>query len=157
MALKKALVLGADGSIQQLQAGDDLEVGVGNQGFSAINNNLGAITQGLVVYISSIGAVDLANALTTSTSKVVGLVKDAAIASTASGVIITDGILDIADWTSITGTATLTAGQAYFLSDIVAGKLVTTRPVLTGSSVVYIGRAVNTTSLELSIERPILL
>jgi hypothetical protein len=157
MAIKKALVLGADGGIQQLQAGDDLEVGVGNQGFSATNGTAGAVTEGMAVYVSAVDEVQLAQADIVATSRVIGLVKSASIASTSTGTILTDGILDVADWTDVTGTEFLTAGLSYYLSATTPGQLTTTRPVGGGESVVYVGRAISTTTLEISIERPILL
>jgi hypothetical protein len=160
MAFKKAIVLGADGSLQQLQPTDVLEVGVGNQGFITTNGNSTEIlTEGQIVYVKSDGTVDLANADTVATSKAIGLVKDASVAIGASCVIVTDGMIEILDWTDvlITGDSDLVIGSAYYLSDVEDGKITSSRTTLTGSSVVYIGRAVSTTALEISIERPILL
>lgn len=154
--LKKVLVLGANGEIEQLQAGDTVDiVASSNQLFSATNQNGGAITIGQPVYIAAADTVDLALADAQATSGVIGLVLDASIASAAIGTIVTDGILTSADWTSVVGAATLTVGSVYFLSDTVAGTLTTTATTTTGSFVTRVGTAISTTTLEVTISRPI--
>lgn len=154
MAIKKPLVIGSNGEIEQLQAGDIILAGSTTQSFSAINENAGAISQGQVVYVSSSGNVNLANNAAEATAKAIGVVEDASIASTASGSVLTDGAITIADWTTIAGAATLTAGAVYFL-DGVDGNITTIPPTLAGSYVVRIGTAISTTTLEVSISRPI--
>lgn len=156
MAIKKPLVISSTGEIEQLQAGDTVDTGVvNNQSFTAINGNAGSITIGMPVYISAAGTVDKARANADATSPVIGLVEVATIATTASGKILTDGIITVADWTSITGSATLTAGATYFLDAAVAGKLTATAPSTAGQSIVRVGTAIDTTTLEVSISRPI--
>ena len=156
MALKKVLVLGANGEIEQLQAGDTVDiVASSNQLFSATNQNGGAITIGQPVYIAAADTVDLALADAQATSGVIGLVSDANIDSTAIGTIVTDGILTSADWTSVVGAATLTTGAVYFLSDVTVGTLTTTPTTTTGSFVTRVGTAISTTTLEVTISRPI--
>ena len=156
MALKKVLVLGANGEIEQLQAGDTVDiVASSNQLFSATNQNGGAITIGQAVYIAAGDTVDLALADAQATSGVIGLVSDASIDSTAIGTILTDGILTSTDWTEVVGAATLTPGSVYFLSDTAAGELTTTVPTAPGSFVTRVGTAVNTSTLEVTISRPI--
>ena len=156
MALKKVLVLGANGEIEQLQAGDTVDiVASSNQLFSATNQYGDAITIGQPVYIAAGDTVDLALADAQATSGVIGLVSDASIDSTAIGTIVTDGILTSADWTSVVGAATLTVGSVYFLSDTVAGTLTTTATTTAGSFVTRVGTAISTTTLEVTISRPI--
>jgi hypothetical protein len=156
MATKIALTM-YDGEIGQLKAGDTLDITASsNQQFSATNQNAGgAITIGQPVYIQGADMVDLALADAKATSGVIGLVSDASIDSSAVGTILTDGILTSTDWTAVVGEATLTAGSVYFLSDVAAGTLTTTAPTTTGSFVTRVGTAISTTTLEVTISRPI--
>ena len=155
MATKIALTM-YDGEIGQLKAGDTLDITTpNNQQFSATNQNVAAITIGQPVYIQGANTVDLALADAKATSGVIGLVLDASIDSSAIGTIVTDGILTSADWTSVVGAATLTVGSVYFLSDTVAGTLTTTATTTTGSFVTRVGTAISTTTLEVTISRPI--
>ena len=156
MALKKVLVLGANGEIEQLQAGDTVDiVASSNQLFSAANQYGDAITIGQPVYIIAADTVDLALADAKATSGVIGLVSDASIDSSVVGTILTDGILTSTDWTAVVGAATLTVGSVYFLSDTVAGTLTTTATTTAGSFVTRVGTAISTTTLEVTISRPI--
>ena len=145
-----------DGEIGQLRAGDTLDITASsNQQFSATNANTAAITIGQPVYIQGADTVDWALADAKATSGVIGLVSDASIDSSAVGTILTDGILTSTDWTAVVGAATLTVGSVYFLSDVDAGMLTTTAPTTTGSFVTRVGTAISTTTLEVTISRPI--
>lgn len=156
MALKKVLVLGTTGEIEQLQPGDTIDVTTAsNQLFTATNAMGWDMTIGQAVYISAANTVGAALADDVTTSGVVGLVADASIASAASGNILTDGTLVSTDWTAVVGATTLTPGSVYFLSDTTAGELTTTVPTAPGSFVTRVGTAINTTTLEVSISRPI--
>ena len=147
-----------DGEIGQLRAGDTLDITASsNQQFSAQNSNIAAITIGQPVYIAAADTVDLALADAKATSGVIGLVSDASIDSSAVGTILTDGILTSTDWMAVVGAATLTVGSVYFLSDVAAGTLTTTAPTTTGSFVTRVGTAISTTTLEVTISRPIAL
>ena len=64
----------------------------------------------------------------------------------------TDGVLELADWTDVTGTAALTSGGDYYL-DATAGLLTATIPA-TGN-LVYVGRAISPQKLEISVQRAI--
>ena len=155
MATKIALTM-YDGEIGQLRAGDTLDITASsNQQFSATNSNIAAITIGQPVYIQGANTVDLALADAKATSGVIGLVSDASIDSSAVGTILTDGIITSTDWTAVVGAATLTVGSVYFLSDVDAGTLTTTAPTTTGSFVTRVGTAISTTTLEVTISRPI--
>ena len=155
MATKIALAL-YDGEIAQLKAGDTLDITASsNQQFSATNQSTGAIFIGQPVYIAGGDTVDLALADAKATAGVIGLVLDASIASSDIGTILTDGILTSTDWTAVVGAATLTVGSVYFLSDVTAGTLTTTAPTTTGSFVTRVGTAISTTTLEVTISRPI--
>ena len=155
MATKIALTM-YDGEIGQLRAGDTLDITASsNQQFSATTSNIAAITIGQPVYIQGANTVDLALADAKDTSGVIGLVSDASIDSSAVGTILTDGILTSTDWMAVVGAATLTVGSVYFLSDVDAGMLTTTAPTTTGSFVTRVGTAISTTTLEVTISRPI--
>ena len=155
MATKIALTM-YDGEIGQLKAGDTLDITTSsNQQFSAINATIAAITIGQPVYIAAADTVELALADAKATSGVIGLVSDASIASSVVGTILTDGILTSTDWTEVVGAATLTVGSVYFLSDVTAGTLTKTAPTTTGSFVTRVGTAISTTTLEVTISRPI--
>ncbi|MBK8393658.1 MAG: hypothetical protein IPL26_00185 [Leptospiraceae bacterium] len=155
---RKPLVLDDNGNVRQIQDGDTLnarakEVDV----FSAINEELTTIPKFSPVYISSSGKVKLSRANSTTTHKVIGLAPSS-IASLVSGYIQTDGQItgSTSEWDAVTGqTGGLTTGATYFLDEANTGKIKTTAP-LTGS-IVVIGIALSETSLDLNIERPILL
>ena len=155
MALKKALVLNG-GEIEELQAGDTLDGPIAEVDVvSLTNSNAGAITEGQPVYIDGADSCDLARANAASTRNVIGLVRDASIAAAATGDVQTDGILSVADWTSVLGAAALTPGTTYYLSAAVAGQITATAPTGAPNSVVRIGTAISGTDLEISIGRPI--
>jgi hypothetical protein len=108
---------------------------------------------GQPVYLASAATVDLADADSPATAGVIGLVFTAATAGT-DGEILLSGVVTAADWTSVIGTASLTAGSVYFLSGT-TGRLTTTPPS-TGTSV-RCGRALSATEFHVKIERGILL
>ena len=152
---RKPLVLGDNGGMEQLQPGDIIDVGAAKQVFTATNSNGGAITVGQVVYVDGAGSVDLAQANATATSNVIGLVNDTSIASTSAGIIMTDGVIESADWTAVIGVASLTAGSTYFLDPVLAGGLTVTPTTTAGNSLVRVGVALSATSLEITIDQPI--
>lgn len=155
MATRIPLVL-INGTISQLPAGDTINASASEVDvISATNANAGAITIGQPVYVSASGSVDLARANTSTTAKVVGLVRSSSVASGASGFVQTDGVLTNSDWTSVVGEASLTTGSDYFLSPTSAGMLTSSAPSTAGQYSVYVGRALSATDLEISIERPI--
>jgi predicted RecA/RadA family phage recombinase len=152
--MRKPLVIVA-GQIEQLQSGDTIDAPA--EGVVSLTNaNASPITIGMVVYSSATGSVDLASAAASGTMGVIGLVYDASIAAATPGGIITSGVLTSADWTAVVGTATLTSGSVYYLSDTV-GKITATPPTAVGHYVVPVGRAISTTELKLNILDAILL
>lgn len=154
MAIRKPIVL-VDGQLQRIQAGDTLEGASTNVDFTGTNGNTGSITVGQAVYIKSNGDIDLAMADASATAKVVGVVADATIATGTSGNIRTSGALASADWTTVTGSATLTPGERYYLDNTSAGMLTATPPDATGEFVVAVGMALSTTELLVEVARPI--
>jgi hypothetical protein len=66
-------------------------------------------------------------------------------------VIATEGSVEQADWTIVTGTTTLTVGAWYFLDGPTAGKL-TINPITTeGYVAIRVGRAITTTKIDIEI------
>lgn len=158
MAARKPLVING-GQIEQLQAGDTLDAAVSEVDVvSKTNDNASSIVIGAPVYVKSNGNVDLGRANASGTIQLLGLVKDSSVASSASGIIQTDGIIaaTTGEWDAVTGgSGGLTAGSRYFLDASTAGMLTTTAPTSVGQFVVAVGLAISTTEMDISIERPI--
>lgn len=112
--------------------------------------------QGMVIYVPSDGHADLAQADAVSTSGAVGLAQTD-VAATSSGNYLTEGQVERTDWTSIVGTTELVPGAVYFLSTSITGGMSTIAPLVTGESIVRIGRALSVTVLDVEISQPILL
>ncbi|MBT9167744.1 MAG: hypothetical protein DDT19_01084 [Syntrophomonadaceae bacterium] len=157
MALRRPIVL-YDGHFGQLQAGDilDAEV-VAIDTIILTNEELDAITIGTPVHISSASRVRRAIANAPVTAEVIGLVRSASIPSNGTGSIQLDGVLSMANWTSIIGAVTLIAGTEYYLSPTTAGRLTATPPTATGQFLVFVGRAISATDMDINIEKRILL
>lgn len=150
-----------DGQLALLPAGDTLDAASSEVDVIGLNNGgAGSGNIGAPVYISSGGTFQLARANAAATEGAIGLIRDSSIAVAANGTIQTDGVLtaSTSEWDAITGqTGGLTPGSIYFLSAATAGQLTTTAPTATGHYVRAIGRAISTTSLEISIQPSILL
>lgn len=160
MALRKPLVLNS-GLVQQLQSGDTLDAPQsGGDVMVLTNDDVGANVIGAPVYIDAVDGFKAARANASGTTKVIGLVATASIASGASGNVMVSGVLSAttAQWDTAFGTTGgLTFNTTYYLSDATAGKGVSTAPTTTGSYVEKIGIAISTTELMITIEPPILL
>ena len=161
MAIKKPLVMGSNGLPQQLQSGDSLAVGGSTVNLvTQTNGEAGAIVIGAPVYQFAAGSVKKAQANAAGTSDILGLVYDVSITNGASGQICTDGVMTATttQWDAVAGTTGgLTFGTKYFLDPATAGKLTSTVPTTVGQLVVFVGTALSTTDLEVSIEPEILL
>jgi hypothetical protein len=122
--------------------------GVGSQ-FQATNKDTVTLVTGQVVasHSSGVGVVK-ANA-TDDTLPAVGLNLQSAIAL-AAVTIQTSGPFELADWTAITGAATLAAKAVYYL-DTTAGKLTTTSPTTSPAVCHRIGKAVSETVIDIDI------
>lgn len=158
MATRKALVMNA-GRIEQLQSGDTIDADLAEVDLIQMDNgNAGTISICQAVYISGNDEVDLAQADAAGTMDMVGLVKDATIATAANGSIQTDGVLSATtgQWDAVAGTTGgLTAGTIYYLDPDTAGKITSTAPDAVGDYVVQLGRGISTTEMEISICDPI--
>jgi len=161
MALRKPLVI-SGGTVQQLQAADTLDVSAvaGGDVLSQTNDEAGAIVIGTVVYNDVANGVKKAIATGAATARVVGLVAAATITNGVAGMIQVNGVLSAstAQWDAVTGgSGGLIAGTDYYLSPTTAGLLTSTAPSTAGQYVVFIGRAVSTTDMNVAIDRAILL
>jgi len=153
MAIKKSLVI-TNGQIEQLQAGDRLDLG---NTFTKNNANAGTITIGQPVYITSTD-VDLAQANAQSTIRVAGLVYDTSVLTATPATVLVDGILTATttQWDAVTGqSGGLTPGANYFLDPSTPGKLTLTAPTTVGQFVVRVGYAISSTEFEIEIGQPI--
>lgn len=124
--------------------------------YSAENKDAGSLSIGMVVAVHSSGVGVVKARADSLGTRAVGL-SLTSTAPTVAATIQTDGIVDIANWTAATGSATLSANAVYFLDPTTAGMMTTTAPTTTGQHVQRIGTAVSTTKLYLEIEQPILL
>lgn len=128
--------------------------GTGTPPVSAIFDSTTA--KGMVVYVSSNGHVDLALADDYSTAGVVGFC-NAAVSADNVGEYVTEGPMDLDDWTAVAGTASLSPGAVYFLDEANAGMITTSAPEDGGECVTVVGRATTENSLDIEIATPILL
>lgn len=104
---------------------------------------------GMPVYVSGNNTVNLADADSINTSHVLGLAETSGNATDTINVL-SSGIVTKADWTSVTGSASLTPGAVYYLSTS-AGQLTTTPPSGSGDAIVSCGLAITTTKLDIEI------
>lgn len=153
MATRKPLVL-VNGLIQQLQAGDSLNVPQsGGDIVSQTNDEAGAIVIGTPVYNDVNDGVKKAKADASGTKDVIGLVYDASITNGVAGNIQVSGVMTATtgQWDAVFGTTGgLTKGTRYFLSAATAGIGTSTATSTTGQYVVQLGIAMSTTELLLA-------
>lgn len=102
-----------------------------------------AVAVGEVVYISASNTVDLADTSAESTSRIVGMVGQAA-AALGTTKVCSDGV--------VSGLSGLTPGARYFQDPATAGALTTTPPTGSGESIVQIGYAKSATEMHLQID-----
>lgn len=111
---------------------------------------------GQPVYVSGSNSVDKAKADNITTAEAVGLVLTGATAGN-TGIWIAEGSVTKLDWTTVTGTALLTPGSTYYLSETDAGQLSDTSPTTRGNYVVRVGKALSTTKMDIEIAVDLLL
>lgn len=162
MAIKKPLVLGTDGLIQQLQSGDSIAAPTNTPSLISVTNgeSSAALVIGTPVYSSAAGTVKRAQANASATARVVGLCYDTSISAAAAGSIAVGDVITATtgQWDTITGgTGGLTFSAIYFLDAATPGKLTTTAPSTIGQYVTKVGVAISTTDLIFDPEEPILL
>lgn len=163
MTVRRPLVIGegayGDGVPQKLQPGEFISGAQSDIDFSAVNSTMGPITVGRPVYVKADGTVGLARANNQALMRVAGLVGASSIAVGEAGLIRFIGPVTSSDWSSVLedATVTLVPGTAYYLSDATVGKLTSTAPTTAGNAVCYVGLAISTTKLQVSVAPPILL
>jgi hypothetical protein len=147
-----------DSQLRAALWGNQQQIDTLNEELDALDGIVGPVSAvfdatasvGQPVYVSSAGHVNLANANSTATAGVVGLCSTAASAGN-SGEYISHGLISQANWTAVTGSASLTAGAVYYL-DTTNGRLIANFPSSTvGHTAVRIGRALSTTTLSVAI------
>lgn len=151
MAIKKPLVLNANGEIEQLQSGDSL---ASAELLQQTNGNAGALVICTPVYSSNNDTVDKARANAVGTVNVIGLMADVSTAAGALGAVQLDGILtaSTAQWDVVTGGAGgLVKDTIYYLSSATAGKLASVAPTVAGEFVIRVGIAISTTELKIDV------
>jgi len=103
-----------------------------------------------VVIDRTTGKFDLANANWKPLTFVCGLIQSSTLTGFVANAV--EGIFTMEDWTLICGSASLSKGQAYFLA--VGGGLTLTPPS-SPNCIVYVGKAVSTTSFLIEPALPI--
>jgi hypothetical protein len=117
------------------------------------------INIGQPVYPDSATTVSLATA-DISGIPVIGMPIGLALTdATANQVIIvaTEGSVEQADWTTVTGSTLLTPGAIYFLDGPTAGKLTETAVTTDGYMGIRVGRALTTTKMDIEISDGVIL
>lgn len=141
------------GKVAQLPPGDTLNASANEvDTVQASNANAGPLVIGTPVYVEGAGSVDQAQANAIGTAEVLGLIRDASVASGNSGSVQTNGTLPATtgQWDAITGqTGGLTVGAIYYLDAAAPGKLTTTAPTAVGEFVTRVGVAISTTELSI--------
>lgn len=143
MAVKKPLVVGSQGQIQQLQAGDVIAT---VPQFTATNGDAGAHSPGDVVYISSGTTVKQAEASSYTTVRAQAVAVES-VSAGASGLYQYEGVANV--------FSGLTPGATYFLSPSSPGQLVSSPPTGTGEWVMVVGQAFSATELSIELGQPI--
>ena len=111
---------------------------------------------GYPLYLTGGGLVNPAQANAAGPTQVVGLSLSDVVAGIGCSYV-TEGQVERTDWTEVAGTVNLAAGATYFLNPSTAGRITTVAPTTVGQYVVRVGRAIDSTTLDIEIELPILL
>lgn len=161
MAIKKPLVLGANGKPQQLQSSDSIAVANAGTDLMVMTNAEAApIVVGTPVYIFGADSVKKAQANAAGTADIFGLVFDVSITNATTGNIAMNGLVQAttAQWDAVTGqSGGLTIGATYFLDPSTSGKMTSTAPTSVGQLNANIGTAISTTDFLVDIQTEILL
>ena len=129
--------------------------GGGGSSFSTalLTNSSGStITKFMAVTVTSSGNIGFANASSSSTINVLGLIPGS-VANGSTTTVVSAGELttgSTADWDAVTGqTGGLTSGAVYYLSNTTNGKITTTAP--TSGFICPIGYAESSTNMQIRI------
>jgi hypothetical protein len=109
-----------------------------------------AVATGQPVYISGNNTVNLASANTDGDpSLVLGLVLTGATANNVA-LVVANGSVTQADWTTVIGTANLSPGSVYYLGTT-PGTLSATPPSGNGQVVIMVGTAITLTKFDIEV------
>lgn len=112
--------------------------------------------QGQVLYVSSSGHVDLAQANDVATSKAVGISNEN-VSTSFAGTYFTEGQIFLSDWSEVAGSSLLVPGSRYYLDPTSPGNITVSPPIAAGQLVVIVGTALDANTLDIEIANPILL
>lgn len=121
----------------------------------ATNSEAFTIQAGQPVCITGDGTIGLARANNVATLGFAFMAEQTG--SGQSGRIVTNGFLEVADWTPTTGSATLVPGTEYFLSPSVPGVILDAAPGGAGTIVQIVGRAFSQTVMAVEFSKGIIL
>lgn len=130
--------------------------GDGEAAYSGENKDSVTVSAGMAVAVHSSGTGFVRARANAVATKAVGLLRADTIA-TVGGDVQTTGMFQLADWTAIIGSTSLTARTNYYLDPTTAGKLTATAPTTVGQIVQLVGVSVSADTLDLTVEPPILL
>jgi hypothetical protein len=119
----------------------------------------GAISEGAPVYVSSTNTVDTANASPTPSADAcfpIGFANSTTTGSSQDIEVLTEGHIELTDWTAVAGTTNLVAGAKYKLATT-AGMITATAPTGNGEHVVRVGVAITTKVLDIEISRAVVI
>jgi len=129
----------------------------GGGGNTEIDATFGSnASMGMVVYVDVTGDAELALADAEATTGAIGLAA-ANVAAGEEGKYVVEGLIEQSDWTAVAGSTLLVPGATYYLDPDTPGMITPIAPIDAGDFVVVVGRAVNTTTLDIEIAPPILL
>ncbi len=117
--------------------------------YSAVNRQGATVFSGQVVAVHATG-FQFANA-SSAAKPAVGLMQSTTLSASA-GVVQTEGILELSDWTNATGSASLTPGASYYSNPSTPGRMTTTVPSTYGTVLQSIGRALSATQFDISVQ-----
>ncbi len=159
MAVKNPLVLAADGTIQQLQAGDSLPGGGGGVDFTVNKGFVSNANKGAPVRLDSSGDALAAQADVAANAKAIGLAVSTVVSGDPANIQFA-GLFSASsgEWNAITGEAGgLTPGATYYLDAAAPGGMTTVAPTTAGQVVQEMGVALTDLVFLIAIKQPILL
>lgn len=119
-----------------------------------VNDNAGALAEGVTVYVKSNGHIDKANSVSAAAATLIGIVDSATgIGIGATGGVRIDGVKTFSSTANVDAaygtTGGFTPGAQYYVSDATAGKGVGTAPSTSTHLVWQVGIALTATMLRI--------
>ena len=116
--------------------------------YAAVSDD--SILIGQPVYVKGTGHAGLARA--SGAAAVVMGFAIVAVGPTETVRFLTEGKITLTDWTAIAGVPALTPGGIYYLDAVTAGRITNVPPSVLGQSVVHVGRAASTLTLDIEVD-----